>query len=59
VRDRRKNVTVPNAKNITYLERRDKAYPINVLVRIQKYHKGDIILRGPYKGISKFYLKIL
>jgi hypothetical protein len=30
-----------NTKNITYLERREKAYTINVLVRIQKYHKGE------------------
>jgi hypothetical protein len=59
VRERRQNVIVPNAKNITYLERRDKAYPINASVRIQKYHKGEIILRESYKGISKFYLKIL
>jgi hypothetical protein len=42
VRERRHNVTVPNAKNITYLERRDKAYLINALARIQKYHKGEI-----------------
>jgi hypothetical protein len=40
--ERRHNVTVPNAKNITHLERRDKAYLINALVRIQKYHKGEI-----------------
>jgi hypothetical protein len=30
---------MPYAKNTTYLERREKAYTINALVRIQKYHK--------------------
>jgi hypothetical protein len=28
-----------NTKNSIYLERREKAYTINALVRIQKYHK--------------------
>jgi hypothetical protein len=30
---------LPYTKNTTYLERREKAYTINVLVRIHKYHK--------------------
>jgi hypothetical protein len=33
---------MPYAKNTTYLERRKKAYTISALVRIQKYHKGEI-----------------
>jgi hypothetical protein len=41
VRERRHNVTMPNAKNTTYLERRGKAHTINALVRIQKYHRGE------------------
>jgi hypothetical protein len=41
VRERRYNVTMPYAKNTTYLKRREKAYTINALVRIQKYHKGE------------------
>jgi hypothetical protein len=40
VRERR-NIIMPNAKNTTYLERREKAYTINAFVRIQKYHKGE------------------
>jgi hypothetical protein len=32
---------MPYAKNTIYLERREKAYTINALVRIQKYHKGE------------------
>jgi hypothetical protein len=39
--ERRYNVTMPYAKNTTYFERREKAYTINALVRIQKYHKGE------------------
>jgi hypothetical protein len=39
VRERRHNVTMPNTTNATYLERREKAYTINALVRIQKYHR--------------------
>jgi hypothetical protein len=42
VRERRHNVTIPRAQNTTYLERREKAYIINALVRIQKYQKGEI-----------------
>jgi hypothetical protein len=41
VRERRYNVTMPYAKNITYLERKEKAYTISALVRIQKYHKRE------------------
>jgi hypothetical protein len=41
VRERRHNATMSNAKNTTYLERREKAYTINALVRIQKYHKEE------------------
>jgi hypothetical protein len=41
VRERRYNVTMPNAKNTTYLERRKKAHTINAMVRIQKYHIGE------------------
>jgi hypothetical protein len=41
VRERRHNVTMPNTINATYLERREKAYTINALVRIQKYHRGE------------------
>jgi hypothetical protein len=37
--ERRHNATMPNAKNTTYLEWREKAYIINALVRIHKYHK--------------------
>jgi hypothetical protein len=48
---------MPNAKNTTYLERREKAHTINALVRIQKYHRAN--MRGSYIGISEFYLKIL
>jgi hypothetical protein len=32
---------MPNTKNTTYLERREKAYTITFLERIQKYHKGE------------------
>jgi hypothetical protein len=32
---------MPYAKNTTYLKRKEKAYTINALVRIQKYHKGE------------------
>jgi hypothetical protein len=39
VRERRHNVTLPYAKNTTYLERREKAYTINALVKIHKYNK--------------------
>ena len=31
-----------NAKNTTYLERREKEYTIIALVRIHKYNKGEI-----------------
>jgi hypothetical protein len=30
---------MPYAKNTTYFEKREKAYTINALVRIQKYYK--------------------
>ncbi len=49
--ERRYNVTMPNATNTTYLERREKAYTINALMRIQKYHKRRD-LEGSYIGIS-------
>jgi hypothetical protein len=39
--ERRHNVTLPYTKNTTYLERREKAYTINALVRIHKYHKWE------------------
>jgi hypothetical protein len=32
---------MPNTINTTYLDRREKAYTINALERIQKYHKGE------------------
>jgi hypothetical protein len=41
VRERRHNVTLPYAKNIIYLERREKAYTINALARIHEYYKGE------------------
>jgi hypothetical protein len=41
VRERRHNVTLPYTKNTTYLERREKTYTINALVRIHKYHKWE------------------
>jgi hypothetical protein len=28
-------------KNTIYLERRERAYTIHILARIQKYHKGE------------------
>jgi hypothetical protein len=37
----RGHIIMPNAKNTTYLERREKAYTINAFIRIQKYHKGE------------------
>jgi hypothetical protein len=33
---------MPYAENTTYFERREKAYTINALVRIQKYLKGEM-----------------
>jgi hypothetical protein len=54
--ERRHNVTLSYAKNIIYLERREKTYTINVLARIHEYHKGETW--ESYKGISEFYLKI-
>jgi hypothetical protein len=57
VRERR-HIIMPNAKNTTYLERKEKTYTIKCLGKDPKIpQKRD--LRGSYTGISKFYLKIL
>jgi hypothetical protein len=57
VRERRHNATMPNAKNTTYLEWREKAYIINALVRIHKYHKWET-WEGHTKETLSFILKI-
>jgi hypothetical protein len=50
----RYDVTLPYAKNITYLKRRERQDTIVALERNPQIpHMRD--LRGPYKGISEFY----
>jgi hypothetical protein len=56
VRKRRHNVTLPYAKNTKYLERREGIHHKCLGDDPQIPQMRD--LRGSYKGISEFYLKV-
>jgi hypothetical protein len=49
---------MPNTINITYLERREKAYTIKCLGEDPEIPQRRE-LKGSYKGISEFYFKNL